>query len=75
MADELEVKTFFFLENIMILEKIGKAEAFFLVTTLLSYTKTASATFFFGTLNSGPPYFSCTGPPFFLGHHCVYVIS
>ena len=45
-GNELEVKTFFFFREH---HDFGKTEIFLFVTTLVSYTKTASATFFWHT--------------------------
>ena len=45
-GNELEVKTFFFFREH---HDFGKTETFIFVTTLVSYTKTASATFFWHT--------------------------
>ena len=61
----------FFLENTMILGgKLGNPwwiwseDLFFFSDHLLSYTKNCFSYLFFRTLNSSPPYFSCTGPQF-----------
>ena len=45
-GNELKVKTFFFFREH---HDFGKTETFLFVTTLVSYTKTASATFFWHT--------------------------